>query len=257
VLRSQDAPAEEGLISDISRYANSQNAVMLSDLSANKPFHVKIENLALSTYCPDGVGRWFYERAAGSCNTMLARDGTTPSRLRQLKDTIPPARRITKTDLAKFLNAWAQLPDAVGFGAQKNFERFMAGQAGNETAEAAPLPDVAAYKEMVAKAILFKKAQSLVRPMFPAFQANVTTYVVSLIANRLGPELALDKIWQRQELSAELKRQIQTWAVEVNKILHDTSSGRMISEWAKKPDCWTAVRNASYSEPLPEIPELR
>jgi hypothetical protein len=40
---------EEELISDVSKYANSQNSVKLSDLSANKPFHVEIEKLALST----------------------------------------------------------------------------------------------------------------------------------------------------------------------------------------------------------------
>jgi len=48
------------------------------------------------------------------------------------------------------------------------------------------LPDVPAYKLMVAKAILFKRAHTLVRPMFPQAQANVAAYVVSLVANRLG-----------------------------------------------------------------------
>ena len=256
-LRSQDSIAEEALISDISRFANSQTSVKLSDLSANKPFHVQIENLALSTYCPDGIGRWFYERAAGSYNTMLLREGTTPARLRQLKESIPTSRRITKTDLAKYLNAWSQRPDSVSFGTQKNFERFMADLTNNDAETPPPLPDVPAYKLMVAKAILFKKAHALVRPMFQQAQANVAAYVVSLVANRLGQKLDLDKIWLRQDISAELKTQIQTWATEVNKVLHDSAGGRMISEWAKKPECWEAVRGASYTEPVPTIPEVR
>jgi AIPR protein len=255
-LRSQDSIAEEVLISDISRYANSQNSVKLSDLSANKPFHVHIEHLALSTYCPDGIGRWFYERAAGSYNTMLARDGTTPARLRQLKETIPSSRRITKTDLAKYLNAWSQRPDWVSFGAQKNFERFMADFPANGDESQSPLPDVTAYKQMVAKAILFKKAQAVVRPMFPAFQANIAAYVVSLLANRLGQKMDLEKIWLRQDISPELKLQIQSWAGELNKVLHDSSGGRMISEWAKKPECWEAVNGAAYTEAL-DVPEIR
>ena len=37
---------------------------------------------------------------------MLAREGDTPARLRRLKETIPTARKITKTDLAKYLKAW-------------------------------------------------------------------------------------------------------------------------------------------------------
>lgn len=256
-LRSKDAAAEEVLISDISRYANSQNSVKLSDLSANKPFHVQIEKLALSTYCPDGVGRWFYERAAGSYNTMLARDGTTPAKLRQLRETMPPSRKITKTDMAKYLNAWAQKPDSVSFGSQKNFERFMSDLTSNGSEELTLLPDVPEYKQMVAKAILFKRTQALVRPMFPAFQANVAAYVIALVANRLGQKLDLEKIWSRQDLSPELKLQIQTWAGEVNKVLHDSSGGKMISEWAKKPECWEGASKAAYTDPMGEIPELR
>ena len=158
VLRSQNAANEESLISDISKYANSQNSVKQSDLSANSPFHVEMEKLALSTYCHDGVGRWFYERAAGSYNTMLAREGTTPARLKHLKEVVtPPSRKVTKTDLAKYLNAWDQKPDSVSLGSQKNFERFMDCLKVAEGYPPMPLPDVAAYKAMIAKAIFFKK----------------------------------------------------------------------------------------------------
>ena len=256
ILKSKDPVEEESLISDISKYANSQNSVRQSDLSANKPFHVEIEKLAMSTYCPDGIGRWFYERAAGSYKTMLAREGTTPARLLNLKQAIPPARKITKTDLAKFLNAWDQGPDSVSFGGQKNFVRFM-DQISADGGSKYPIPDAQAFKRMIAKAILFKATQKLVRPMFPAFQANVATYVVSLVANRLGEKLDFEKIWLMQDISQQLKCQIQTWATEVNKVLHDTSHGRMISEWAKKAECWDAVRLATYSAPVSDIPEIR
>ena len=60
-----------------------------------------------------GVGRWFYERAAGSYSTLLSREGNTPSKLKTLKDAIPPARKVTKTDLVKYINAWNKKPDIV------------------------------------------------------------------------------------------------------------------------------------------------
>ncbi len=257
VLRSHDPAAEEGLISDISKYANSQNSVKLSDLSANKPFHVKIEQLSLATYCPDGASRWFYERAAGSYNTMLAREGTTPAKLKKLKTDIPSSRRITKTDLAKFLTAWDRKPHLVSLGSQKNFERFMAGFADGEDQPVKPLPDVATYKHMIAKAIIFKTVQKLVRPMFPAFQANIAAYVVSVLSERIGDGLDLDKIWQQQALSARLQEQIQVWAREVNETLHASAGGRMISEWAKKAECWDAVLGGHLSAPLAGIAEMR
>lgn len=244
---------EEALIADISRYANSQNAVKQSDLSANKPYHVALERLALTTYCPDGVGRWFYERAAGSYNTMLAREGTTPAKLKQLKDTIPTSRKITKTDLAKYLNTWDQKPHLVSFGSQKNFDAFMKELAAKEEAEALVLPDATGFKRIVAKAILFKTAQRLIRPRFQAFQANITTYTVTLIANRLGPRVDLDRIWTAQTISDPLQQQIRVWAEEVNRTLHSSASGRMISEWAKKEECWNAVREGRYSEAVSHL----
>lgn len=258
VLRSKDDMAEEVLISDISKYANSQNSVKQSDLSANKPFHVEMEKLALTTYCPDGVGRWFYERAAGSYNTMLVREGTTPARLKQLKETVtPPSRKITKTDLAKYLHAWDKKPDFVSLGAQKNFEKFMDSFRDIDGQAAIPLPDVLAFKKMMAKAILFKKTHALVRPMFPAFQGNVAVYLVSLLADRLGDKFDFDRIWAQQDISSSLKQQLQIWAVEVNNALHQHSGGRMISEWAKKSECWDSVRTAAYSPIMDGIAEAR
>lgn len=257
VLRSCDATDEEALISDISRYANTQNSVKQSDLSANKPFHVEVEKLASTTYCPDGVGRWFYERAAGSYNTMLNREGTTSARLKHLKEVVmPPSRRITKTDLAKYLNVWDLKPDLVSLGSQKNFQRFMESFREQEGQPPAKLPDVATFKTMIAKAILFKKTHALVRPMFPAFQGNVVVYLVSLVAERLGNRVDFDKIWLRQDISSGLRQLLKIWAVEVNEVLHRSAGGKMISEWAKKPECWAAVRSASYSRVADDIPEL-
>ena len=257
VLRSRDADEEEGLISDISKYANSQNSVKLSDLSANKPFHVKVEQLSLTTYCPDGVSRWFYERSAGSYKTMLAREGTTPARLRKLKNDIPFSRKITKTDLAKFLNAWDCKPHFVSFGAQKNFERFMESIGDRENQSVASFPDLVEYKQMIAKAIIFKTTHKLVRPMFPAFQANVAAYTVSVVSSRIGNRLDLDRIWQQQTISARFVEQIQIWAREVNDLLHVSADGRMISEWAKKVECWEILLDRNISTPLTSIPEMR
>jgi hypothetical protein len=118
------------------------------------------------------------------------------------------------------------------------------------------LPDVAAYKAMIAKAILFKKTHALIRPLFRAFQGNVVVYLVSLLAERLGDRLSLDKIWLQQDISPGLRQHLRTWAGEVHEVLERSAAGRMISEWAKRPECWAAVRSARYSEVVGNIPEL-
>ena len=256
VMRDPDPIKEEALVSDISRFANSQNAVSQSDLSANKPFHVEVEKLSLTVYCPDGVGRWFYERAAGSYNTLLTREGTTPAKLKALKEAIPAARRITKTELAKYINTWDKKPDTVSLGSQKNFDRFMSTLTPTDGGEPT-VPTANDYKAMVAKAKLFRDATKLIRPMFQAFQGNVTIYTLSLLSEKLGSRIDLNRVWTKQGASPELLAQIGVWAREVNDVLHKTASGRMISEWAKKPECREAVLGASYSEAAKSIPELK
>lgn len=253
ILRSEDAAAEEQLIADISRYANSQNAVKVSDLSANKPFHVELEKLAMSTYCPDGVGRWFYERAAGSYNVMLAREGTTPARLRKLKEAIPASRKITKTDLAKYLNAWEGRPHIASLGAQKNFERFMEelGESGDQK-----LPDVHEYRRMIAKAILFRTSHRLTRP-FKQVQAQLAAYVVALLAQRLGDRISLETIWQQQGLSPAFEALISSWLETAYQIIRETGGERLPSEWVKKPECWSFVQGGDFAQPGPGIREMQ
>lgn len=253
ILKSDEAVEEENLISDISRYANSQNAVQQADLSANKPFHVAIEKLSTTIYCPDGVSRWFYERAAGSYNTLFAREGTTPAKLKKLKDSMPTARKITKTDLAKYINAWGRKPHIVSLGSQKNFVELMK-ELENDSAGAER--DSAYFKRLIAKAIIFRTAQKIVRPLFQAFQANITAYLVSILACKLGDRLDLGRIWQQQDLSPELRQQLTIWAGEVSSLLHSSANGKMVSEWAKKPECWAAIQDAIYTHPGNGIPEV-
>lgn len=256
VLRRSDDVTEDALIADISRYANSQSAVKGSDHYANKPFHVALEKLAMTTYCPDGTGRWYYERASGSYKVMLERDAKTVAEAKRLQESMPPSRKLTKTDFAKYLCAWMQLPDLVSLGGQKAFPAFMklVIPAENETAA---FPDVAEYREMIAKVIIFKAATKLINPRFPAYKANVTAYTVSLLARLLGEQMNLEAVWLRQGISAELGQQIVCWSDEVNAVLHSSANGRMISEWAKKKECWGIVSDHNFSAPLSNIPEVK
>ncbi|MDZ4298807.1 MAG: AIPR family protein [Moraxellaceae bacterium] len=257
IMKEDDPTKEEALVSDISRYANSQNAVRQSDLSANKPFHVDVERLSLSIYCPDGVGRWFYERAAGSYNTLLAREGTTPAKLRVLKESVPPSRKITKTELAKYLMAWDVKPEIVSLGTQKCFDRFMTALGESELTDAPFVPTPSFFKGLVAKAIIFKAVHKAARPHVSAFLANVAAYTVSVVANSYGESFDLEKVWVRQGVSPQLIAQIEIWAREVNDRLHETSRGKMVSEWAKRPECREAMFSRPFSKPAIDIPEAR
>ncbi len=241
------------MIEYISHYSNSQNAVKQSDLSSNKPYHVELEKLALSTYCPDGTSRWFYERAGGSYKVMLEREGKTAAGIKRLQDSMPPARKIVKTDLAKFICAWNQRPDLVSLGGQKNFSAFM----DLMSQDSEQILDTKSYKDIISKAIIFKAAYKLIRPKFIAFQANITAYTVAVLSKNLAHQLSLSMIWQNQSISNKLGQQIVVWSEEVSKILNESAKGRMLSEWAKKKDCWDTVAAYEFSEVMQDIPECK
>lgn len=246
VLRETDPAKEEALISDISRFANSQNKVNESDLSANRPFHIELEKLALTTFCPDGVSRWFYERTAGSYKVMLEREGKTPAGIKNLKLQIPTSRKIIKTELARYLLAWDQRPDSVSQGGQKNFAAFMAMLDQNSESMLKEL-DVKKFKKIIAKVIIYRAAEKSIRKLFPAFQANITAYTIATIAELLEEKLNFEIVWKQQSVSDELMQEILLRAKEVDQHLHYTSNGRMISEWAKKKECWDMVRKIKYT----------
>jgi hypothetical protein len=240
VLKQTDRAQEEMLIADISRYANSQNKVNASDLSANRPFHVQLEKLANTVYCPDGYSRWFYERASGSYKVMLEREGKTPTGIKRLKDAIPPARRITKTDLAKYHCAWLQRPELVSLGGQKNFTALMS-MIAQDSDNYGDEITVEQYKHFIAQAIFFKAANKIITPLFHAFKANITAYTVSAYSWLYGENTDLNAIWSNQGIDEGIAQNILPLSHKVSQLLNQSSQGKMISEWSKKKECWEYV----------------
>lgn len=261
ILREGDDQRRETLISRISQYANSQTAVKTSDLSANRAFHVQLEKLANDTWCPDGTGRWFYERAAGAYAVAMLREGRTPAQKKRLQEQIPTRRKLTKNDIAKYHESWRGLPAQVALGGEKNFVAFMA--ALDETPEIVPEKlDVTWYKKMIAKVILFKAIEKQIKAkeaktIFKQGYVNIASYTVAIIADRLGDRLDLTQVWQRQDTSGPMSRLLWEWACVVNKVFTTVGGGAQFSELAKRPSTWAAVQAASYPDSVTLVPEIK
>jgi hypothetical protein len=118
------------------------------------------------------------------------------------------------------------------------------------------LPDVTSYKRMIAKAIIFKAAHRLTRP-FPQVQAQLAAYVTALLALKYGSAISLDMIWQQQGISPALEGLISTWLTKIYEMVRETGGERLPSEWVKKAECWTYVRNGAFPPPSTAIRELQ
>jgi hypothetical protein len=237
----------------ISRYANSQNKISEADFSANDPFHVRVEELSRTIWAPATGGtqrqtKWFYERARGQYADALGRE-VTPARQRKFKQEHPTSQRFTKTDLAKFENTWDQFPHIVSRGAQKNFAEFTLRLGARGRIE----PEAAYFEDLVAEAILFRRAERLVSAQdFGGYRANIVTYSLAFLAHQSAHRIDLGRIWREQDITPATADAISRVSRAVYLVLTDPPGGANITEWAKKEACWQRVRELS----IPSTPEF-
>ncbi len=234
----------------IARFSNTQNKVTQSDLSANHPFHIGMERVSRREWTPDQRTMWFYERARGSYQTAKLRDGNTPAKRRQFEERFPNCQRFTKEDLARFENAWRSRPDIVSRGGQKSFVHFMEGL---EPYADGWEPTADMFHAFVAKGILFREAQRIVRQdaQITAYQINVVAYTVSLLCEMTARRIDLESIWRMQKTSPAISATIASWAPVVYQRLPEyaTSHGRHVGESFKQVACWDQIRTLDLKVP--------
>jgi hypothetical protein len=250
VVREADEPS---FVGEISSYANTQSIVQIADFSANRPFHIEIERLSRSVWIPGERGLWFYERTRGQYNVARSREGSSAAAKRRFKTRCPPARKFSKTDVAKYINAWAGLPHLVSNGAQYNYKSWL-----EEVERTEWSPTEEWYRDTIAKAIVFKAAQKAVRDgNFPGYRAQIVNYLVALVGDRLGSQIDLKFIWQRQAVSAEFQNLLSLWATVVESEIKSVAGRSNVTQHCKRLVCWEAVSAAKEVKLALQIPELR
>ncbi len=253
IIRLSEDPEGENFVGRVAKYANLQNAVRDSDLTSNHVIHVRFEEYADRTICPDGFTKWFYERSTGSYNVMLNRQAKTDAERRRLKEKYPTNKKVIKTDLAKFICAWKQHPHMVSLGGQKCFKFFMDEMVATKDFEVNSAQD---FKEIIGIVVLFKGFEKIIRREFKAFQANIIAYTVALFVKQCGEKVNLLALWELQSLSPGLAEQVPLWARDILGHLEQTADGKMISEWGKKIACWNALSQISLEIDESKISEI-
>jgi hypothetical protein len=242
----------------ISRYSNTQNRVTEADLSANHQFHVSLERASRREWTPDQRSMWFYERARGSFQTAKNIEGSTPAERKRFELRYPTSQRFTKEDLARFEMAWMGYPYIVSKGAQKCYVQFM------QRLEPVPddwVPETELYRRYVAKGILFREAQRIVRSekSITAYQINVSAYLVALLSEKTARRIDLDWIWTHQTISDVVRKTLENWAPVVFRRLPEYAQiqGRHIGESFKSEGCWQYMENLpEFAVPVELEPEL-
>lgn len=255
IVKSRENFSE--IVGRIAEYANTQNRVSASDLSSNKENHVLIEKLSRTTWAPPISGestqtRWFFERSRGQYKNERIRFGLTPSKIKQFDKQNPRNQMFTKESLAKYINTYEEVyfskklvigPHIVVRGSQKNYAQFL-------NYNFSFKPDNIWFEDAIAKAILFSTAEKTygIKPNAIGDMRYITVpYSVAWLAFKLDNKLDLYKIWKQQSLSDNLKSKLHEIMSKLEDFIKTKAPGSLYGEWAKKEECWSAIKNENFN----------
>jgi len=239
----RDLSKTEEMVGYISKYANSQNKINMSDFSANESFHVEMERLSRKLYVPVDNGkstqRWYYERARGQYMVDVNRQPTLALK-KKFKELNPKSMCVSKTVAAKCMMAWMKYPYTVSKGLETNFIEYSAMIKKGDV----PEPTDATYIGMIAKVILFKDCDKLVaKQNFGGYKAQINYYTIALLAEFYSDKVIDDAIWKNQVIPTELSVLIDELVLVVwNHFMNPEVKGINITQWCKKEDCWKLLK---------------
>lgn len=243
VIRKKDEYND--MVSNISKYANSQNKVTDADFFSNHPFHVEFERLSKQVVAPAINGSvtqtlWYYERSRGKYNQEMFKMRDSQRAAFQCK--FPKNQVIKKEELGKYYNTINQKPWIVVLGAAKNMAKF-----------AEEIDDIwlnhkqdineAFFKKMICAAIMFRQTDKIVAkaPWYEVggFKSQVIPYTIAKLLHDLpeGYSLDWDKIWRQQTMYPSLVSEIERLTKVTNDFIQD-SNGALVSEYVKRKSTW-------------------
>lgn len=240
-----DAKSDE-LISNISRFANSQNAIKDSDFFSNHPFHRTLEKLSRQILAPTSKERikptrWYYERARGSY--LNAQSKLTDAGKKAFKSEHPKEQLIIKTDLAKIYLIFDKRPHDAIKGAQIAFNGFAQSieKVWNNNPETI---NEYFFKELVAKFIIWQACKKSVYKQ-EEFVGNTkatltayTIYIIKALMDKQGFEFNYPKVWQDQDVNEFFHDQFIETSIKINNLLNQFSekTGNAVLSMAKSKE---------------------
>lgn len=250
----------DAFVSLIAQFANTQNAIKQTDLSANTPFNVALEKLSRTIWAPalTGTGNqthWFFERARGQYQTELAR-GLTPAGRKKVMAQNPKAQVISKDMMAKARLAWEQQPEVVVRGGEKVYAAF------RRDLKPGQLPNQPWFEDLIALQILWREADSIYtrNGTLRGTKFLAVPYTLAWLSRQTGgapdsTRLNLPAIWKQQGVSSALRELLLATVPAVDAFIQQSrpATVALVQEWAKKPECWEAFRHAGNLDLAPQL----
>ncbi len=230
------------IVRSISKCANSQSAIKLSDFESGDKFLVELEKLSKEEIAPISNTKWFFERMRGQYTDTRA----SLSKLDEnnFKNEYPKKQLLTKTDIAKVMTIWEQKPHIACYGREKCFSSYMTSLKKNQTNI-----DALYWHKIVALSILYKDIEVCFerRCAQNGFRSRTTTYTMAAISYLTNQQLDLTYIWKNEKVQPQLEEVIEREIVRINDYLDQDNS----RSFTKKLNCWEGLKDYLDGQKVP------
>lgn len=247
---ARNVPEEklDELISNISKFSNSQSKVSSVDLDSRNPQLTRIKALSESIVTPTGK-RWFFEKAKGEFNTKLRIAGTNRSRIER---DYPRDMRFSKEQLGKYFTAWGDQPYVVKKGGDKVFRYFIDAISGEDRISK-PDIDRTFYEMLIAKVILFKSFENIYgqgKNSIGQIRSAVVPYSISVLyqytdGQRGGRIFDLSRLWLREGVEDDLSEFARNLMELMNELIRRYAASDDLGEFSKKKELWESIRQSA------------
>ncbi|HKC68168.1 MAG TPA: AIPR family protein [Bacteroidia bacterium] len=243
---------EEGLdslISDISRFSNSQTKVSNVDLGSRNPQLTKLKALSDSIVTPSGR-KWFFEKSKGEFNTKLRIAGSNKSRIEK---EYPKNYRFTKEQLGKYFTAWGDQPYVVKKGGEKVFRYFLEEITGEGRNRRPIHINRDFYENLISKIILFGELEKIYgqgKKAMGQIRSAVIPYSISVVyaftdGAKENKQFDLSKIWKKEKLDNDLTIFFTELMTLMNDLIKKYSESEDYGEYSKNKKLWEGIFNSS------------
>lgn len=226
----------DDLITNISKYSNSQTKVTSVDLRSRNLQLGKIKFLSESVLSPSGK-KWFFEKSKGEFNTLLR----MASNKNNVEKQYPRERRISKEQLGKYYSSWGNNPHLIKKGGEAVFRIFVEDISNKEITK-----DF--FEDLIGRVIFFKELEEIHGTRDKAIsqiRSAIIPYTISIIYEYTdkakGDDFSFFKIWKDEKLIGKARVYFEKLMKLVLQVIKENATSDDLSENSKKEDLWKSV----------------
>ena len=257
----------DDVVSNITKYSNSQSKIKYSDFSVSNAFNKRMEELSRAILVPNKNNEpkyWYFERVRGQYEQEFNKVKTRKDEKEYFLMKYPKKQVFKKEELAKVWKSWNQEPydavkgEATNYGSfigtvHKDFtdydnqhlefpEKVKTKDGGIERGSCKP--DETFYRHSIALLILYRFL--IQRPECKQYgnrKATIATYTLAYLNNITQGRLNLDKIWKEQKLSDNLIAFLIQVSESINETVIELAGDIAVFSWGKRKQSFREILN--------------